>query len=596
MKIMMNHKNISKRVIMGTTLIMFATLFNACKKYDNPPPVFEEYGKDGRLAAERRVLVISIDGAVGADVKKINPPTIAELLKNSKYSFSAVSDARTNNGSTWVSMLSGVSSNKHGVVDDQFSRAQGDDEHGEVKNFPSALSRMLDVRPEFKSTTVTSNPDLNKYLVHADHRILTSNDISVKDSVVKSLQTEDSKVTIVNFQDVQKAGLSYGFSADVPEYKDAIMKTDAFIGDILKALKARKNYTNEDWLVMVSSSHGGINKSYGGNSAQERNILSIFYNPGFKPLEMNVNPYYSVRFFGDATSAPALTAGTAVKATATDNAGLYNVGSNGITIQAKVLINKNSFGDYAYSVPPFLSKTANRSGSTAGWSFFRNGTGVSFWAANGSVSTQLDASNFGIDGKWHNLTATIARVGNDYKVNLFVDGSKATQEKVIANAGANLISSTSPLIMGYQPSNFSGSFPNKAYFTDFYMSDVKIWNKVLADELIKSNVAQTSVPATDPNYGNLVGYWPANEGSSGTFLNKSTVTGAPNFTINGKYNWDLLAGNVPDGYSPADPGTLLLQNVDVASQLFYWLRVPTKSSWGLDGTAWLSKYEIEFIK
>jgi hypothetical protein len=590
---MMNHKNISKTVIMGTLLIMFATLFNACKKYDNPPPVFEEYGKKTESTTDRRVLMISIDGAVGAAVKEINPTTIAEMLKTSKSSFNALADARTNNGSSWASMLTGVSSTDHGIVDDQFNRVAGDDPHGAVQNFPSVLSKLLDVRPEFKSTTVTSNPELNTYLIHADHRILANSDVSVRDSVIKSLQTEDSKVTIVNFHDVQQAGLSYGFSADVPEYRNAIVKTDAFVGDILKALKERKNYKNEDWLVMVSSSHGGINKTYGGNSAPERNILSIFYNPNFKPLEMSGKPYYSVRFFGDATSAAALTAGTAVKATATDNAGLYNVGSNGITIQTKILINKNALGDYTYIIPPFLSKTANLDGLTAGWSFFRFLNDIYFSAANGSSSVLLQAPNVGDDGKWHHLTATIARNGDDYKVNLFIDGSKAAQEGTIAGAGTNLMNSSSPLIMGYQTTSYLDYYIGYPNFTDFFMSDVKIWNKVLSDELIKTTVSQTSVPGTDPNYNNLVGYWPANDGSSGTLLNKSTVAGAPNFTINGKYRWDLLK-NVPRGYEPADPNEVLLQNIDIAPQIFYWLRVPVK--WPMESTEWLSKYEIEFIK
>lgn len=573
---------------MGATMVLLATIFNACKKYDNPPPIYEEYGGSMDAKGERRILVINLDGAVGAEVKKINPVTIAGMLKTSKYSFSAASDVKTNNGSTWVSMMSGVTSSKHGIVDDQFNRASGGNDHEEVKNYPSVLARMLDVRPEFKVVTLTSNTELNKYLVHADRRILTSNDIAIKDSLIKVLQTESPKAIIADFKDVETAGVNFGFSADVPEYKAAIVKTDAYIGEVMDALKKRKDFAKEDWLVVLTSNHGGVGKAYGGNSAPERNIFSIFYNPSFKPLEMNVTPYYAVRLYGKGDDAAVVAAGGVVRATADDPSGIYNPGNGSMTIEAKVLFNKNANGDYSYNVPPFLSKTNNRTGNTAGWSFFRNGNGVTFFVANGATNVQPLSSNVGTDGKWHTLTGTIARVGTDYKINVYVDGLKSTEETTLS--GGTSIISPSPVVMGYQPSVFLGGY------VDMYMGDVKIWNKALSAEVIKQNVEVTSVPVTDPNYPNLVGFWPANDGASSQFKNKAGVTNAPNFNLTGKYSWDLLAANPATGYGPADPNTVLLQNLDVATQMLYWLRVPTKSSWNLDGTLWLSKYEIEFIK
>lgn len=586
---MMNYKNKNSVLLMGAALALFATLFNSCKKYDNPPPVFEEYGGPVESYGERKVLIITIDGAVGEEVKKLNPVNIAGMLKNSKYSFDAVSDLRTNGGSSWASLMTGVISSKHRVIDEEFNlQSGGDDDHSEVVNYPTALARMLDVRPEFKTLAVTSNRALDNYLIHADRRILASNDLQVKDSLVKALQTEDPRVVIADFRNVVIAGTTFGFSANVPEYKDAIVKVDAYIGEILDALKKRKNYSQEDWLVMVSSSHGGEGKSYGGSSLKERNIFSIFYNPNFKPLEMKVNPYYSVKYWGKGDNAAEVEAGRVVRATADDPTGLYNPGNGSITIQAKVLFNMNPItGGYNYIYPPFLSKTNNRTGSTPGWSFFRNGNGVTFYVANGSNGVQPLAGGVGNDGKWHTITGTIAKDGAVYKVNMFVDGFKATSETTLPST--SLVTSPSPLVMGYQPTVFSSDG-----HINMYMSDVKIWNKVLSDEAIKAGVKQTDVPVTDPNYSSLISYWPGNDGATNIIKNK--VADRPNFTITGNYTWDLLASNPALGYGPEDPNMVLLQNVDVTSQMFYWLRVPTKSSWNLDGTVWLNKYETEFIK
>ncbi|MBC8986300.1 DUF4983 domain-containing protein [Pedobacter sp. N36a] len=583
---MMNYKNKTAMLMTGAALTLFATLFNACKKYDNPPPVFEEYGRAADSYGERKVLIITIDGAVGAEVKKLNPVNIAGMLKNSKYSFDAVSDAKTNTGTTWASLITGVTSSKHRVLDEEFNLESLSEDHNEVAKYPTALARMLDVRPEFKTLTATSNKALNNYLIHADRRVLASNDQQVKDSVVKALQTDNQRVLIADLRGVVTAGTTFGFSAEVPEYKDAIEKADAYIGEMLDALKKRKDYAKEDWLVIVSSSHGGVGKTYGGASIQERNIFSIFYNPNFKPFEMKANPYYSVRYWGKGDNAVEVAAGRVVRATANDPTGLYNPGNGSMTIMAKILINKNADGKYNYIFPPFLSKITARTGATAGWSFFRNDNGVTFFVGNGTTAVQPRAENVGTDGKWHTITGTIGKVGADFKINMYVDGLKSFDEVTLP--GTSQVTSTAPLVMGYQPEVFSGGYIN------LYMSDLKIWNKVLSESAIKAAVTQTEVPTTDPDYPNLVSYWPGNDGGTNTIKNK--VANRPNFTITGKYSWDLLAATPATGYGPADPKMILLQNVDVTTQMFYWLRVPTKAAWNLDGTVWLDDYETEFIK
>ncbi|SHG98251.1 alkaline phosphatase family protein [Pedobacter caeni] len=586
---MRRYKNTNKVLAFCGMVLLLGTTISACKKYANPAPYFEEYG-EVVVKPSRRVLIVSIDGAVGAEVKKVNPVTIAAMLKTSKYSFSAVSEAKTNASATWVSMMTGVSMSKHGIIDDSYKPAPGPDEHAAPKYYPSFLSRILDIKPEFKTVTLTSDAALNKYFIEADHRILSSNDAATKDSTLKVLQAEDPSVVIANFKEVEMAGTGFGFSADVPEYKAAIVKTDGYLGEIMESLKKRKNFGKEDWLVIVTSNHGGIGKSFGGNSSVERNIFSIYYNPAFKPFEMNVKPFYSVRLYGKGDDPAIVAAGGVVRATADDPAGIYNPGSGSMTIEAKVLFNKNASGNYSYNVPPFLSKTNDRTGSIAGWSFFRNNNGVTFYVANGAANQQITAPTVGTDGKWHTITGTIARVGADYKVNFFVDGSKAVAEGIISNAGTNLVTSPSPVVMGYQPSVFSGGY------VDMHMADVKIWNKVLSDDAIKNNVAVADVPVTDPNYSNLIGYWPANEGGGNIFLNKATVANAANFKVSGNYNWALLGAAVPASYANIDPNAVLFQNIDVASQLLYWLKIPIKPDWGLDATTWLSKFEIEFLK
>ncbi|RYF81740.1 MAG: hypothetical protein EOO03_16445, partial [Chitinophagaceae bacterium] len=49
-------------------------IFASCKKYDNPPPVFEERKADSKI--RRKMLLISIDGVGGDVLKQMAPPTM----------------------------------------------------------------------------------------------------------------------------------------------------------------------------------------------------------------------------------------------------------------------------------------------------------------------------------------------------------------------------------------------------------------------------------------------------------------------------------------------------------------------------------------
>ena len=65
------------------------------------------------------------------------------------------------------------------------------------------------------------------------------------------------------------------YAADVPEYVQAIEDVDEHIGTVIKALELRPNYDAENWLVIVTSDHGGINFGHGGNSFEEENVMFI---------------------------------------------------------------------------------------------------------------------------------------------------------------------------------------------------------------------------------------------------------------------------------------------------------------------------------
>lgn len=559
-------------------ITFIAITVSSCTKYDDPAPVYEEYGEEIEHI-QRKVLLISIDGAVGAEVEKAMPKNIAELLKTSKYSWTGLSESSTYDATTWKSMITGVSSAKHMVLEesDDFSATPDiNDPHSVPQLYPSVFYRMMEARAQDETVIITPWPDLaNKLMIEVDTRIVVDNDAAVRDSTIKQLEEEDPELMIANFRSVLDAGVASGFTIENDAYLGALNQVDEHIGEIMEAIKKRKKYDKEEWLVIVTSNHGGTGNTYGGESLDERNIFSIFHYPDFLPVELTAEYLNAVRFHG--TPATGM-----VRARAQDVEGIYNPGAGSMTIETKIKRNRNSNGNYSYDVaPPFLSKAASRAGGVPGWTFMHFGGQPRFFVSNGSENIELVGPN-DEDGLWHSLAGVIDRKPSGTTIKFYVDGRLADETAMTTTGAIN--SSVQDLVMGYWADPFgSGNL-------DLAMADVRIWNTALSDDQIKENACLMEIADDHPQVDHLIGNWPA-QGGSNTFAN--LLPGKPDFTLEGDYKYGVSTLTLPCG---EDPSNVLVQNVDLVPQIFYWLKIEPKSDWALDGTVFLDRFEIEFIK
>lgn len=60
-----------------------------------------------------------------------------------------------------------------------------------------------------------------------------------------------------------EAGHAYGYGVDVPEYAEAVRQCDLDAYDIIKTIEARETYETEDWLILMTTDHGGQGKDHG---------------------------------------------------------------------------------------------------------------------------------------------------------------------------------------------------------------------------------------------------------------------------------------------------------------------------------------------
>ncbi len=79
----------------------------------------------------------------------------------------------------------------------------------------------------------------------------------------------------VIYEPTDSTGHNLGFSHNNPKYKEAFVTADGYGYGTLKAIKERETFENEDWLIIITSDHGGFGSDHGNKSIQERMTFTV---------------------------------------------------------------------------------------------------------------------------------------------------------------------------------------------------------------------------------------------------------------------------------------------------------------------------------
>ena len=97
-----------------------------------------------------------------------------------------------------------------------------------------------------------------------------NNDVS-HEFVLGEIAKEDcSDFIFVIYEHTDSTGHSYGFTINNPGYKEAFIESDACAYEAIKAIESRETFGTEDWLIIITSDHGGKGTEHGDESVQER--------------------------------------------------------------------------------------------------------------------------------------------------------------------------------------------------------------------------------------------------------------------------------------------------------------------------------------
>ncbi len=237
---------------------------------------------------EKKVLVIGYDGCRAdtlALAESAETSAILNLTENGGQTiltycggvnYPALNTQATSTAPGWCSMLTGEWADVHGIrnngqpkSNDHLTLLTTLVQNGTVDSSAFYISwsghfshPLTTYYPEKK---YVEENNINTHFVHAD------DDAGTLDNVLKDLAQKDCTdfiFSILEYTDHE--GHSSGFGAWNKKYAKAFADAENSGIQILRTLRARETYDQEDWLVLITTDHGGYNLDHGRCTIHER--------------------------------------------------------------------------------------------------------------------------------------------------------------------------------------------------------------------------------------------------------------------------------------------------------------------------------------
>lgn len=525
----------SPRLLLSLTTLLFSTLALA-------------------QTPSSHVLVIGIDGVRSDAQLEAYTPNLDALIDNGIYSPDALNEDITISGPGWSSILCGVHSDKHLVTGNDFSG-------NNYADYPSFFQRLESSYSDISTVSICHWSPINENIVGTDADVVlnTTSDEEVRDLAIEQLSLNEPHAIFLHFDDVDHAGHDTGFSPTNPTYIQAIETADSLVGEVISALYARPNYSTEDWLVLVTSDHGGVGYSHGGTSIEHRRIgfivaaediptelIEATYET-LPPVENCLGEVIELHFQGDGYIEP-----------------FYTPDLNTIVEQdfsIEIRIKTTETNDVA-----IIGNKDWDSGYNPGFVFSFEYPNGPEWKVNvGDGDSRADATGSDVgDGEWHTLSATFDLDGN---MRLYTDGVFVSEEDMSGVGNLNTD--------GYW---YMGADINLAYNYSGALAEIRIWNTLLDDAAIAA-YSCSQIDWDHPFFNNLSSYWHVDDNS--------------NWLQNSGNNNPFLSAEVVNGtWQEADSTyiydyTSTPRLVDIAHTAMVHMCVDIEPSWELDGISWV---------
>ena len=513
----------------------------------------------------KKILVIGVDGIINTAIDYAATPGIGALKANASYSMSGYGGVPAYTSSGWSTMLTGVSSDKHGVtVNESFLE-------NNFTQYPSVVSRMKAARSSLVVASVVRTPEINTLLnASADQKFQFNTDEEVYSKSVELLKQADMGAVFVQFSSPADVGKEVGFQLRQARYVLAIQKIDEYVAGLHAAIQSRADYASEDWNIFLASTHGGTESGVPQSTTPEEiNVPVILSGAEMDKKELigtalapreNADNILTINkaASGDKTYVRIPIKGTPLQ------------GMNKFTIEFWAKAGANS------SDPSIIGDKNWDSGGNPGFTICRSGSTWKINIANQkSERYDIGSSKPLEDGNWHHIAVAFDKTK---LCTIYQDGEKVNESVLTYKDADNMASPLDYLCLAQEGTqNYSGGSPNWAGS----FNEVRIWTDVLSATTIKNYMYLRNIE--NSNHPNIA--------SLNLYLKMDEVRGSVIKDYSGKGHDGELVGNATERH-PYYPIGL----TDVAVNILSHFGIRPDAGWGLEGTVLKSNVPYRLFK
>lgn len=271
---------------MALLLAASAVLMGGCHHAKSPRA--SRVGGAAETGPVRKALVIAIDGLRPDALEAADAPNIHAMIRAGCYSNQAQCEDLTFSGPNHSSILHGVHRDKHNVTSNDYKGnrlADWPDFFAYLERFDSNLNTF---RFHTWKEAHENQPTGADAAIFCDYE--KDGDEDMTRQVVQLLSgthpqyKQDPDVVFMFYSDVDEAGHAHGFHPAIPGYQAEITNVDAQVGRVLTAMRGRPDFRNEDWLIILTTDHGGsADKGHSGGTPERRTIPFLVCGPQVVP-------------------------------------------------------------------------------------------------------------------------------------------------------------------------------------------------------------------------------------------------------------------------------------------------------------------------
>jgi hypothetical protein len=513
----------------------------------------------------RKILVIGVDGIINTAIDYATTPGMDQLLANASFSMNGYSGVPAYSTTGWATLLTGVGSQKHGVVANKSFTGN------KFETYPSVINRIKSVNKTAKVASIVRNEGINTLLNSAaDLKFQYTTDQGVYDKSAELLKQADIGAVFLQFSSPAEVGEAVGYQLREARYVLAIQQIDKYVEQLRAAITSRATYANENWAVFLVSTHGGTEAGTTlSNSIEEFNVPIILSGGDMDKKELIGSSIAArenndnVLTFNQAPSGDNTLVRIPITKTALQ-------GMNKFTIELWVKASANS------SDPSIIGDKDWDSGGNPGFTLCRSGGSWKINIANTKRERYDINSTKNIeDGNWHHMSITFDKTKECI---LYQDGEKVGESKLTYKVEDDMSSPMSYLCLAQDGTQkYGGGAPNWAGT----MNEVRIWTDVLSQQTIKDYMYQRNIETSNhPNRAALNLYLKLDETRGNVIQDHS-----------GKGNHAELVGPASERH-PLYPIGL----TDVAVNILSHLGIRVDGTWGLEGNSLKSNVPFRLFK